>query len=526
MHACGSLPFLRRPPKVPAPMPTAAAPQVLPPPQPRAATGIDGLDNVLGGGFPRGHLYLVEGTPGAGKTTLGLQFLLEGQAQGERSLYVTLSETSTELRIVAGSHGWSLDGIDLFELVNEEGLSPSAEQSILYPSEVELGETVRGIMTAVEQLSPSRVVFDSLSEMRLLAQEPLRYRRQILALKHFFASRECTVLLLDDRSAQGGDLQLHSIAHGVLGLDQVTGEYGPVRRHLRVVKMRGVRYRGGEHDVVLDTGGIQVFPRLVASEHRVEFASSTASTGTASLDLLLGGGLARGSNTLFMGPSGVGKTTTAMSVVMEALKRGEKASYYLFDEGLGTLLHRCAALGLVLEPYIASGQLEVLLLDPAETSAGQFSNMVRDAVQQRGAGIIVIDSLNAYLQAMPGTKFLLLQMHELLSFLNQQGMITLLVLGQHGVIGDIRSDLDLSYLSDAIVLFRFFEARGRLLKAVSVVKSRVSRHELTIREFRLGDEGIEVGPALTDFEGVLSGVPAYRGAIALLGEPSPPGAGA
>jgi circadian clock protein KaiC len=507
-------------------MPIPATSQVVPPPQPRAVTGIDGLDNVLGGGFPRGHLYLIEGTPGAGKTTLGLQFLREGQAQGERSLYVTLSETSDELRIVAGSHGWSLDGIDLFELVNEEGLSASAEQSILYPSEVELGETVRGIMTAVEQLSPSRVVFDSLSEMRLLAQDPLRYRRQILALKHFFASRACTVLLLDDKSAQGGDLQLHSIAHGVIGLDQVTGEYGPVRRHLRIVKMRGVRYRGGEHDVVLDTGGIQVFPRLVAAEHRVEFTSSVASTGTAALDTLFGGGLARGSNTLFVGPSGVGKTTTAMSAVMGALMRGEKASYYLFDEGLNTLLHRCASLGLALEPYIASGQLEVLLLDPAETSAGQFSNMVRDAVQERGARTIVIDSLNAYLQAMPGTKFLLLQMHELLSFLNQQGVTTLLILGQHGVIGDIRSDLDLSYLSDAIVLFRFFEARGRLLKAVSVVKSRVSQHELTIREFRLGEGGIEVGPALTDFEGVLSGVPAYRGSIAMLGDPLPSDAGA
>ncbi|CAN5705867.1 ATPase domain-containing protein [soil metagenome] len=486
--------------------------------QPRAATGIDGLDNVLGGGLPRGHLYLVEGTPGAGKTTLGLQFLLEGRARGERGLYVTLSETATELGIVAGSHGWSLDGIELFELVNEEGLSASSEQSILYPAEVELGETTRGVMTAVERLSPSRLVFDSLSEMRLLAQDPLRYRRQILALKHFFATRDCTVLMLDDMSSAGGDLQLHSIAHGVLGLDQATGDYGPVRRHLRIVKMRGVRYRGGEHDVNLDTGGLQVFPRLIAAEHRTEFESTSTSTGTQQLDTLLGGGLARGSNTLFIGPSGVGKTTTAISAVVAALKRGEKASYYLFDEGLGTLLHRCSALGLPLQPYIDSGQLEVLPLDPAEVSPGQFSNMVRRAVQQRGAGVIVIDSLNAYLQAMPGAKFLLLQMHELLNFLNQQGVVTLLVLGQHGIIGDVRSDLDLSYLSDAIVLFRFFEARGQLRKAVSVVKSRTSQHELSIREFRLGPEGVEVGPALTDFEGVLSGVPRYAGGIALLGD--------
>jgi circadian clock protein KaiC len=489
--------------------------------QVRASTGIAGLDNVLGGGLPRGHLYLVEGTPGAGKTTLGLQFLLEGRQNGERGLYVTLSETASELHTVAESHGWSLDGIELFELVNEEGLSPSAEQSILYPSEVELGETTRDVMAAVERLAPTRLIFDSLSEMRLLAQDPLRYRRQILALKHFFASRECTVLLLDDKSSEGGDLQLHSIAHGVLALDQATGEYGPVRRHLRVVKMRGVRYRGGEHDVDLDTGGIQVYPRLIASEHRTLFEASTAPTGTPALDALLGGGLARGSNTLFMGPSGVGKTTTAMSAVVAALRRGEKASYYLFDEGMGTLLHRCASLGLPLEPFIASGQLEVLSLDPAEMSPGQFSNIVRIAVQTRGSSIIVIDSLNAYLQAMPGAKFLLLQMHELLSFLNQQGIITLLVLGQHGIIGDVRSDLDLSYLSDAIVLFRFFEARGQLLKAVSVVKSRTNRHELSIREFRLGDAGVEVGPALTDFEGVLGGVPTYRGTIPLLGDQSP-----
>jgi circadian clock protein KaiC len=501
-------------------MATASAPNPSPHSalQPRARTGIRGLDDVLGGGLPRGHLYLVEGTPGAGKTTLGLQFLIEGRDHGERGIYVTLSETASELNIVAGSHGWSLEGIELFELVDKEGLSPSAEQSILYPSEVELGETTRGVMTAVERLAPTRLVFDSLSEMRLLAQDPLRYRRQILALKHFFASRECTVLMLDDLSSKGGDLQLHSIAHGVLGLDQATGDYGPVRRHLRIVKMRGVRYRGGEHDLNLDTGGIEVFPRLIAAEHRSEFASSVASTGTPTLDALLGGGLARGSNTLFIGPSGVGKTTTAISAVVETLRRGEKASYYLFDEGMGTLLKRCVALGLPLEAYIDSGQLQVLPLDPAEMSPGQFSNMVRDAVQQRGATTIVIDSLNAYLQAMPGAKFLLLQMHELLSFLNQRGIITLLVLGQHGIIGDVRSDLDLSYLSDAIVLFRFFEARGQLLKAVSVVKSRTNRHELSIREFRLSDCGVEVGPALTDFEGVLGGVPAYRGSIPLLGD--------
>ncbi|AMM25167.1 ATPase domain-containing protein [Variovorax sp. PAMC 28711] len=500
-------------------MVTSLSPFVAPV-QPRASTGIAGLDSVLGGGLPRGHLYLLEGSPGAGKTTLGLQFLLEARALGERGLYVTLSETADELRIVAGSHGWSLDGVEVFELVTEEGLSPSAEQSILYPSEVELGETTRGVMAAVERLNPSRVVFDSLSEMRLLAQDPLRYRRQILALKHFFAARDCTVLLLDDMTSSGGDLQLHSIAHGVLGLTQVSGAYGPVRRHLRILKMRGVKYRGGEHDVHLDTGGIEVFPRLIASEHRADFELVSVSTGNAAFDAVLGGGLTRGSNTLFIGPSGVGKTTSAMSCVVAALQRGENASYYLFDEGIGTLLQRCEALNLPIRHYIDSGQLQVFPLDPAEVSPGRFSNMVREAVQEGGARTIVIDSLNAYLQAMPGAQFLLLQMHELLAFLNQQGIVTMLVLGQHGIIGDVRSDLDLSYLSDSIVLFRFFESQGQLLKAVSVVKSRTHRHELTIREFRLGDGGVEVGPALTDFQGVLAGVPSYSGGISLLGATS------
>jgi len=483
----------------------------------RADTGIVGLDNVLGGGLPQRHVYLIEGTPGSGKTTLGLQFLQAGRARNERGLYVTLSETADELHIVAASHGWTLDGIDVFELVTQEGLSPDLEQSILYPSEVELGETTRAVMAAVERLQPNRLVFDSLSEMRLLAQDSLRYRRQILALKHFFASRNCTVLLLDDMTSQGGNLQLHSIAHGVIALEQGTGDYGPVHRNLRIVKMRGVRYRGGEHDLSLDTGGIHVYPRLIAAEHRSDFVLSVVSTGTEELDQILGGGLSRGSNTLLIGPSGVGKTTTAMSAVLTALQRGERAHYYLFDEGIGTLLHRSNALGMGIKPYLESGHLQLLALDPAEVSPGQFSNMVRQAVECAGVSMIVIDSLNAYMQSMPGAKFLALQMHELLSYLNQQGIVTLLVLGQHGLIGEVRTDVDLSYLSDAIMLFRFFEAKGALLKAVSVVKSRTNHHELSIREFRLGKRGVEVGPPLLDFQGVLAGVPSYQGVMPLLG---------
>jgi circadian clock protein KaiC len=485
--------------------------------QARASTGIKGLDDILGGGLPENHLYLVEGPPGAGKTTLGLQFLRQGVAVGEKGLYITLSETAGELETVAASHGWSLDGVEIFQLVTDEGLSPEAEQSILHPAEVELGETTRGIMAAVERAKPRRVVFDSLSEMRLLAQNSLRYRRQVLALKGFFAVRNCTVLLLDDRSASHDDLQLHSISHGVISLDANVDSYGPERRRLRVVKMRGIPFRGGDHDFNLDTGGLSVFPRLVAAEHRTDFEGELVPTGIPELDALLGGGIARGSNTLFAGPSGVGKTTTAVACVRAALLRGEKAVYYLFDEGLATVLARSRALGLALDDFIRDGRMRFEMLDPSEVSPGEFANMVRAAVED-GTRMVVIDSLNAYLQAMSGDKHLLLQMHELLGYLNQRGIVTILILAQHGLVGEIRGDVDLSYLSDGIVLFRFFEARGSLLKAVSVVKSRTSAHEHTIREFRLGKDGIQVGPALTDFQGVMSGIATYRGKMALLSD--------
>ncbi|RYF17419.1 MAG: circadian clock protein KaiC [Comamonadaceae bacterium] len=493
-------------------------PTASPPTQERASTGIPGLDDVLGGGVPAKHVYLVEGDPGSGKTTLGLHFLRQGVKQGEQGLYVTLSETATELRTVAASHGWDLEGVELFELVSDEGLSPDLEQSILHPSQVELGETVRGVMAAVQRLNPQRVVFDSLSEMRLLAQDPLRYRRQVLALKKFFSDQGCTVLLLDDRTSSDTDQQLHSIAHGVINLEQSVDQYGPERRRLRVLKMRGIRFRGGDHDFVLDTGGLSVFPRLVAAEHRIETPHQLASSGVPKLDELMGGGLPYGSSTLFTGPSGVGKTTTAMACTLAALKRGGRAVYYLFDEGLSTFLIRGRALGMDLGSYLESGHLRVVPLDPAEVTPGEFAHMVQHAVEDEGAQLVVIDSLNAYLQAMPGSKYLLLQMHELLSYLNHRNVVTLMILGHHGVLGEMRSDVDLSYLADAILLFRFFEARGKLLKAVSMVKSRTTRHEQTIREFRMGPQGLEVGHELTDFEGVLAGITAYRGQLPLLGE--------
>lgn len=497
----------------------AGAPGAQPGPGARISTGLPGLDEVLCGGLTSDRLYLVEGTPGTGKTTLALQFLLAGATKGEPSLYVTLSETADELRAAAATHGWTLDGIDVYELVNEFGLDPDSEQSVLHPSELELGETVREVIARVEAVVPVRVVFDSLSELRLLAQNPLRYRRQILALKQFFAKRACTVLMLDDRTSEAGDVQLHSIAHGVISLDQATREFGSERRRLRIVKMRGIKFRGGYHDFTLETGGIRVFPRLIAAEHHGRFEPTARSTGSAELDLLLGGGLSPGTNTLLLGPSGVGKTTTGIRCMLAALERGENATYYLFDEGLATLLTRSKLLGMDLRPHLESGRLTITQIDAAELSPGEFAMLVREAVEERGSTFVAIDSLNAYLHAMPGEHFLMLQMHELVSYLNQQGVVTLLVLGQHGIVGEVRTDTDLSYLSDCILLFRFFEARAEIRTALSVVKSRVNAHERSIRELRLSTDGLQVGAVLTDFEGVLTGLPTYRGRIAMLSEP-------
>jgi circadian clock protein KaiC len=482
----------------------------------RVSVGIPDLDNILGGGLTKHRAFLLEGTPGSGKTTIALQFLLEGARNGERGLYITLSETAAELREVARSHNWSLDAIELFDLVNEDGLDPEKEQSILEPSEVELGETIQGVMDCVDRLRPSRVVFDSLSEMRLLAQNSLRYRRQILALKQYFSTRESTVLMLDDRSSDPLDLQLHSIAHGVITLEQAAQDYGSERRRLRVVKMRGVKYRGGFHDFVIETGGVVVFPRLIAAEHHRAFTGELVSTGLDRLDRMLGGGLTPGTNTLLSGPSGVGKTSTALRCGLSAIERGERAAYYLFDEGIPTMLARAHSMGMDLQPHIDEGRLQVYQIDPAELSPGEFASWVRRAVERDRVTFLVIDSLNAFMQAMPGEKYMLLQMHELLSYLNQQGVITMLVLGQHGIIGEVRSDVDLSYLSDTILLFRYFEAHGKMLKAISVAKSRTTQHEASIREFRMGPGGIQVGEPLRDFEGVLSGLPTYRGATPLM----------
>ncbi len=481
---------------------------------PRIPTGVPGLDMVLDGGLPAGRLYLVEGSPGTGKTTLALQFLLAGVEQGHTGLYFTLSESSGELNAVAESHGWSLDRIRLCELVSEEGLNPDHDQSVLHPSELELGETIRSVIDEVESTRPARVVFDSLSEMRLLAQNPLRYRRRVLALKQFLTQRDCTVLLLDDRTSELGDLQLHSIAHGVILLEQILLEYGAERRRLRVVKLRGSSFRGGWHDYTIRRGGLTVFPRLVAHGHHLHVTDGAVSTGVPGLDALLGGGLVRGTNTLLMGASGAGKTSTATTAVMAALRRGERAAYFIFDEIMPSMLTRSAKLGMDLIPYIESGQLIARQIDPAEMSPGQFAIMVKDAVEEHGATIVAIDSLTAYLQSMPGEQFLLLQMHELLSYLNQSGIITLLVLGQHGLIGDVRAQVDLSYLADTILLLRYFEVDGAVRKAISVLKARTTAHETTIREFTLGPDGLRVGAPLRGFRGLLTGSPAWTGGAA------------
>lgn len=483
---------------------------------PRLSTGIPGLDDILGGGLTPQRVYLVEGSPGAGKTTLGLQFLLDGVARGERGLYITLSETTDELIAVGHSHGWDLSQLAIYELAGDDDLDPDSQQSVFHPSEVELGETTRKVMDRVDELRPVRVVFDSLSEVRLLAQNALRYRRQILALKQFFSARECTVLLLDDKTAQS-DQHLHSIAHGVITLEQIAREYGKERRRVNVLKMRGIRFRGGYHDYTLDTGGITMYPRLVAAEHVRDFVPHVDSSGSDGFDALLGGGLVRGTNTLLVGPSGIGKTTLSTRCLLSALERGEKAAYYLFDEGLGTFFTRNQQLGLDLRPHLASGRLSIHHFDPAELSPGEFAQALRDAVDG-GTRFMVIDSLNAYLQAMPGEQFLTLQMHELLSYLNQQGATTVMILGQHGLMAEGRTDVDLSYLSDSTVLLRFFEASGKVRRAISVIKSRTTQHASTIHELQLGEGGVRIGAPLQGFEGVLTGIPTYRGLTPMMAQ--------
>jgi circadian clock protein KaiC len=478
----------------------------------RVSTGSVGLDGILGGGLDGQRMYLYEGRPGTGKTTLALQFLLEGLRQKERVLYVALSESEAELKLVAKRHGWSLDGVDIFELVPPETtLDPDRELTVLQPAELELSETVSSIFDRVESLDPSRVVIDSLSELRLLAQNSLRYRRQVLALKHFFSQRRCTVVLLDDLTSKDTDLQLHSIAHGVVLLEQLAIDYGAQRRRLSVIKMRGIEFRGGYHDFNIVKGGMAIYPRLVAAEHHTDFKAEFAPSGNAELDRLLGGGLERGTNALLIGAAGVGKSSVALTYAIAAAERGEHAVFYAFDEGRGTLEARAKTLGLALRPALDSGHLRFQQIDPAELSPGEFAANVRQSVEVGRATVVVIDSLNGYLNAMPDGRFLILQMHELLSYLGQQGVLSILVLAQHGLVGPMDTPLDISYLSDAVIMLRYFEFGGQVRRALSVVKKRSGNHEHTIREFQLTASGIELGPPLKEFSGIFSGTPRYTG---------------
>jgi circadian clock protein KaiC len=477
-----------------------------------ARTGVRGLDDILGGGLTTRRGYLLEGSPGTGKTTLAMHFLMEGVSQGESALFVTLSETEEELQATAVSHGWNLHGIKIRELLPPDNiLDEDQQQSLLYSSDLELGETTREIFAAFDKVKPNRVAIDSLSEIRLLSQSSLRYRRQILAMKHFFAQRQATVLFLDDLTTDTNDATVHSIAHGVIRLEELAPNYGAQRRRLRVIKYRAQNYRGGYHDFIIETGGLRVFPRLISSEHKSDYTRDLLRTNIVELDQLLGGGVERGSSVLLLGPAGSGKSFFTLAFVVAAVERGETCAMFIFDEELGILDSRAKGLGIDLSALVDSKKLILEQVDAAELSPGEFSHRVRSAIQEQGARTIVIDSLNGYQSAMPEEQQLILHMHELLQFSNRQGATTFLTVAQHGVMGEMRTPVDLTYLADTVVLLRYFEALGRVRRAISVMKKRTSAHENTIREYQFNSDGIHLGEPLTEFQGVLRGVPRIVG---------------
>ncbi|HEY2137543.1 MAG TPA: ATPase domain-containing protein [Xanthobacteraceae bacterium] len=480
---------------------------------PRAPTGVFGLDQILDGGWARNRLHLLEGSPGTGKTTIALQYLLDGARNGEAGIYVSLAETEQELRDGARSHGWVIPPeIEIFELVPPESiLDPDQHQSLLYSSDLELGETIQRIFQAIERVRPKRIVIDSLSEIRLLAQSSLRYRRQILALKHYFAQHDSTVVMLDDLTTETTDRAVHSIAHSVIHLDQLAPIYGGERRRLRVIKCRGQGFRGGYHDFMITEGGIAVFPRLVAAEHRNGYSGKPLSSGVRELDALLGGGITTGSSTLIIGPAGTGKSLLVFQYIAAAVGRGERAALFAFDEELGLLFARAKQMGIDLEAMRDAGKLFIQQMDAAELSPGEFSHRVRDCVDRERIRTVVIDSLNGYQASMPEEQFVVLHLHELLQYLNRQGAATFLTVAQHGMIGDMKQPIDVTYLADSVIVLRYFEAHGRVRRAISVIKKRTGSHEDTIREFTINGRGITVGEPLSEFQGVLRGVPTYVG---------------
>ncbi len=474
----------------------------------RVTTGVPGFDNVLRGGLPPNRMYLIEGRPGSGKTTLALQFLLDGVSKGEKAIYISLSETRDEIEEVASSHGWSLDQLEIVELsALDEKIAAEAQSTLFHPSEVELSETTRFLLESVERLRPSRVALDSLSELRLLSQSALRYRRQILSMKQFFSGRNCTTLLLDDGSTEGTDSHVQSLAHGVIHLDQLAPEYGAERRRLLVGKVRGTTYRGGYHDLTIQKGGLAVFPRLVAAEHHQPFKEENIASGIKGLDDVLGGGLARGTSNLFTGPPGTGKSTLALIYAIATARRGEKVVCFTFDESLNVLMERARGLNLGLQELIENGLITIVKVDPAELSPGELACRVQKEVEENKVRMVYLDSLNGYIHAMGDERFLNLQLHELLTYLNQQGVVTILVLSPQGVLGQMQSPIDLTYLADTVLALRFFEARGTVHKAISVLKKRTGAHEKSIRELTISADGVVVSPPLAHFRGVLTGVP-------------------
>jgi circadian clock protein KaiC len=471
-------------------------------------TGVAGLDEILGGGLTPNRLYLIEGDPGSGKTTLSLQILFEGVRRGERCMFVTLSETADELRSGAKSHGWTLEEIDVIEIIESgETTKPDARYTMYRPSEVELGETTKFVFAEAERVKPNRLIIDSLSEFRLLSENSLRYRRQILSLKQHFARKGCTVFLIDDHSG-GENKYLHSLAHGVISLDRQTAEYGNIRRRLQISKMRGRAFREGYHDFTIRRGGVEVFPRLIAAEHRAAHEGPPVESGIASLDALLGGGLALGTSTLILGAAGTGKSSLAAQYASRAVQRGEHAAIFLFDESIATFVLRSAGLGIDIRKSVDAGQILLRQVDPAELSPGEFAHALRETVENSKTRLVVIDSLNGYLNAMPSDRFLTLHVHELLSFLGHRGVTTLMTLTQHGIVGETGAPLDVSYVADTVILLRYFEAFGAVRQAISVIKKRTGRHERTVREIRI-ENGLQVGEPLREFRGVLSGAPEF-----------------
>jgi len=468
-----------------------------------APTGIAGLDEVLRGGLPRHQMYFVQGDPGAGKTTLSFQFLLEGVRRGEKVLYVTLSASARDLGRVARSHGWEIEGIDIYEQFQT---GEATDTTLFRPAEIELGKTVKAILDAIDARQPDRVVIDSLGEIRLLSESVVRYRRQLLNLKEFFRERQITALVLDDLTVAAGDSEVQGLAEGVITLSVSAPMYGNTRRRLEVVKLRGVAFRGGYHDFTIEKGGLMVFPRLAADQHHAKAQEGVVHSGIPEIDALVGGGLERGSTTMIMGPAGVGKSSLALQFTTSAAAAGERVAFFIFEEHRTVFLKRAASLGFDLPKLIDAGRLLVHQIDPAEMSTGEFAYAVRTAVENDESSIIVIDSLNGYFNAMPEEHFLTLHLHELLSYLTEAGATALLIVSQHGALGTVHSPVDVSYLADAVILLRYYETRGAFRRAISMLKKRTSAHEQTVRDYQLTSKGVRVGAVLEEFRGILSGM--------------------